>query len=64
MNQNYRQKVTSSVEKDFYKLLHNANFGIDCRNNIDNCVFELIYNEIGEIRYIKNMTLYFDNILI
>ena len=45
--------VTSSVEKDFYKLLHNPNFGIDCSNNIDNCVFEPIYNEIGEISYIK-----------
>ena len=56
--------VTSSVEKDFYKLLHNPNFGIDCSNNIDNCVFEPIYNEIGEISYIKNMTVYFDNILI
>ena len=33
MNQKSRQKATSSVEKDFYKLLNNSNFGIDCRNN-------------------------------
>ena len=53
MNQNARQKAESSVERDFYKLINNANFGIDCRNNIDNCKFEPIYNEIGEIGFIK-----------
>ena len=37
MNQKSRQKATSSVERSFYKLLSNANFGIDCRNNIENC---------------------------
>ena len=37
MNQKSRQKATSSVEKDLYKLLHNNHFGIDCRINIDNC---------------------------
>ena len=36
MNQKSRQKATSSGEKDFYKLCNNSNFGIDCRNNIDN----------------------------
>ena len=36
MKQMARQTATSSVEKDFYKLLNNDNFGIDCRNNIDN----------------------------
>ena len=66
MNQNSRQKATSSVEKDFYKLLNNANFGIDCQNNIDNCIFEPIYDEIAEIGYIKDMTAYLivKNILI
>ena len=28
-----------SVEKDFYRLLKNRTFAIDCRNNTDNCVF-------------------------
>ena len=37
-----KQKATSSVEKDFYKLLNNANFEINCRNNIYNCVFKPI----------------------
>ena len=37
MNQKSRQTAATKVEKDFYKLLNNSNFGIDCRNNIDNC---------------------------
>ena len=32
MNQKARQKATSPVERDFYKLLNISNFGIDCRN--------------------------------
>ena len=61
MNQKARQKATSPVERDFYKLLNNANFGIDCRNNIGNCHFEPIYNEISEIAYIKKFNSIFDN---
>ena len=33
MNQKGRQKAISSVERDFYKLLNNSNFGIDGRNS-------------------------------
>ena len=39
MNQKSRQKATSSVERDFFKLLNNSNFGNDCRNTIDNSIF-------------------------
>ena len=53
MNQKARQKATSPVEKDFYKLLNKTNFGIDCRNNIDNCKLEPIFDEVGESCYIK-----------
>ena len=53
MNQKARQKATSPVEKDFYKLLNKTNFGIDCRNNKDNCKLEPIFDEIGESFYIK-----------
>lgn len=56
-----RQNATSSVERDFYKLLNNANFGIDFRNNINNCYFELIYDEISEISYLKKLDSIFDN---
>ena len=61
MNQKSRQKATSPVEHDFYKLLHNANFGIDCRNNIDNSSLEQIYDDIIEIAYIKKFDSIFDN---
>ena len=53
MNQKARQKATSPVEKDFYKLLNKTNFGIAFRNNKDNCKLEPIFDEIGESCYIK-----------
>ena len=56
MNQKSRQKATSSVERDFFKLLHNSNFGIDCRNNVDNCILEPLYDDLAEISYIKKFT--------
>ena len=49
MNQKSRQKATSSVKKDFYKLLNNNNFGIDCRNNIHNCILEPLCDKFEEI---------------
>ena len=53
MNQFARQKAETSVEKSFYRLMNNANFGKDCWSNIDNFQFEPIYHEIGEITFIK-----------
>ena len=61
MNKKSRQTATSSVEKDFYKLLNNSNFGIGCRNNIDNCTLEPIYDDFSEIAYIKNYTTIFND---
>ena len=46
MNQKAWQKLTSSVERDFYKLLNNSNFGIDYQNNFDNYILESLYDEI------------------
>lgn len=43
MNQNARKIAKIKVEKDFYKLLNNRNFGNDCRNNIGNCKLELMF---------------------
>ena len=56
MNQRSRQQTKKSVEKDFFKLLNNANFGYGCRNNIDNCKSEPIRDEINEISYIRQYT--------
>ena len=39
MNQHLRQNAKNPVEKDFFKLLNNANFGYDCCNNLDKCKF-------------------------
>ena len=60
MNQSSRQNAKNSVEKDFLKLLSNANFGYDCRDNSDNCTFEAISNETVEISYIKRYYNFFD----
>ena len=61
MNQVSRQKATSKVEKDFYKLMNDSNFGNDCRNNIDNCNFKVVYDNTEEISYIqKYAPPYFD----
>ena len=56
MNQNARKTAKSSVEKDFYKLLNNSNFGNDCRNNIGNCKLEMLCDGLDEIKYVKKLT--------
>ena len=53
MNQKARQEARDKVESDFCKLLNNANFGYDCRNNLDNCKFQPINDEINELSFIK-----------
>ena len=61
MNQKSRQRATSSVERDFYKLPNNSNFGIDCRNNIDNYVLEPLFDDFEEISYLKKFTTIFND---
>ena len=59
MNQKARQEAGDKVESDFCKLLNNANFGYDSRNNLDNCKFEPINDEINELSFIKR---YYSNL--
>ena len=61
MNQKSRQNAKNAIEKDFFKLMNNANFGFDCRNNTNNTKFEPIIDEINEISYIKKYYNLFDN---
>ena len=53
MNQVSRQNAKTNIEKDFYKLMNNSNFDYDCRNNVDNCFFAPIIDEIEEGRYLR-----------
>ena len=36
MNQVSRQNAKTDVQKDFFELMNNVNFGYDCRNNAEN----------------------------
>ena len=60
MNQISRQNAKTSVEKDFYMLMNNSNFSYDCRNDIYNCFFSPIVDEIEEVRYIRRHQNIFD----
>ena len=60
MNQTSRQNGKNNIEKDFFKLMNNANFGFDCRNNANNTKFEPIIDEMSEISYIKKYYNLFD----
>ena len=53
MNQKSRQETKKSIKKDFYKLMNSSNFGYDCRNNLGNCQFAPIFDELKEITYLK-----------
>ena len=61
MNQRFRQNAKNDIEKNFYKLMNNANFGFDCRNNANNLKFEPLIDEINELTYIKKYYNLFDS---
>ena len=54
------QNAQTDVEKDFHKLMNNAKFGYDCRNNADNCYFSPVYDEIDELSFAKRYQNIFD----
>ena len=60
VNQKARQVSTNKVEKDFYKLLNNSNFGYDCRNNLDNHYFVPLFDELEDISYLQKYYSLFD----
>ena len=61
MNQRFRQNAKNDIEKNFYKLMNNANFGFDCRNNANNLKFKPLIDEINELTYIKQYYNLFDS---
>ena len=60
MNQRSRQNAKNDIEKNFYKLMNNANFGFDCRNNVNNLKFDPLIDEMNELTYIKKYHNLFD----
>ena len=60
VNQKSRQESKNDIEKDFYKLMNNSNFGYDCCNNLDNCKFVPIFDELKELTYIERYHNIFD----
>ena len=63
MNQVSKQNAKTDVERDFYNVLNNSNFGCDCRDNADNCFFNPIYDEIEELSHAKKYQNIFDQII-
>ena len=61
VNQTSRQQAKDDVTKDFYKVMNNSNFGYDCRNNLDNCKFNPIFDELNEITNVNRYHNIFDN---
>ena len=43
------------------QLMNDSNFGYDCRNNLHNCQFVPIFDELQEITYLKRCYNYFDS---
>ena len=53
MNQKTRLNAKNAIQKDFFKLINNANFRFECRSSVNNVKFYPIKCEIKEISFIK-----------
>ena len=48
------------MEKDFYKLLNNSNFGYDCCRNFGNYSFQVTSCQIEELTQVQKLRNLFD----
>ena len=55
MIQHSRQNIKNSIEKDFYKLMNNSDFGYDFHNNLGDCQFVPIFDKLQEINILKDI---------
>ena len=63
-NQVARQNANTPMERNFYKLMNNAHFCYDCRNNYDNRYFTPAVDEIEEMAFIRKHQNIFDSDII
>ena len=60
-NQRARQEASArcdDVQANFWKLLNNANFGFECRDDSQNKSLHLIYDENAEVEFISKYSKY------
>ena len=56
-----QEKQQKQKLKKIFTNLYNNNFVYDCRNNLENCSLELIYDDLNELSYIKMFNNVFQN---
>ena len=55
-----KKEAETDMEKNFYKLLNNSNFGYDCCRNWDNYSFQVTSCQIEELTYAQKFRNLFD----
>lgn len=60
MNQVSWQNSQTEVENYLFKLMNNANFGCDCRNNAGNSYSQPVCDELEELSHAKRYQNVFD----
>ena len=55
-----KKEAETDMEKDFYKLLNNSNFGYDCCSNWDNYSFQVTSCQIEVLTYVQKFRNLFD----
>ena len=56
-----QEKQQKQKLKKIFTNLYNSNFVYDCRNDLENCSLELLYDNLNELYYIKMFNNVFQN---